>query len=124
MKKPIIAIILLLILALLLTVMIYRSTPSNPTDIPSNTPASSVSSASEETPDSTPDPSPTSDPRNEEPVVREEIAKMLRDAKELIQEGLMDDAGRILRDLRTRELTEEEKSQVDALQAVMTKVKD
>ncbi len=55
---------------------------------------------------------------------REEIANLIRDAKELIDEGLLDDAKMTLRDLRSRDLTEDEKKQVDELQAKLVKISD
>ncbi len=67
-------------------------------------------------------PTHTEDPRNEEPVIRAEIAKLISDAKELLNEGLSDDASMILRDLRTRDLTDAEQAQVDALNADMSKI--
>ncbi|MBR5152579.1 MAG: hypothetical protein IKW60_03520 [Clostridia bacterium] len=67
---------------------------------------------------------PTPDPRNEEVAIRAEIASMLRDARELLQEGYDDDASKVLRDLRTRNLTDVEKAEVDTLQASMVAVSD
>ncbi|MEE1013614.1 MAG: hypothetical protein U0L92_04805 [Clostridia bacterium] len=78
----------------------------------------------EPTASATAEPSQTPDPRNEESVVRAEIANLIRDAKELLAEGLTDDASMILRDLRTRNLTSAEKEQVDALQASMVTISD
>lgn len=57
-------------------------------------------------------------------AVRKEIAKMIRDANELIEEGLSDDAKMALRDLRSRDLTDEEKEQVNALQAKLLSISD
>ncbi len=57
-------------------------------------------------------------------AVRAEIAKMIRDANELIEEGLSDDAKMALRDLRSRDLTDEEKEQVNALQAKLLSISD
>ena len=70
------------------------------------------------------EPEVTPDPRNEEPVIRAEIAALIRDAKELLQAGLKDDAKMVLRDLRTRDLTPAEKKEVDALQAQMNTISD
>ncbi len=122
-KKPIIATVLLLIVVLILALMLFQTgKESKPTKTPVTTPTASTISVPDETPEPTPEPTP--DPRNEEPVVREEIAKMLRDAKELINEGLDDDASRILRDLRTRTLTDAEQKELDALQSSMVKISD
>lgn len=54
----------------------------------------------------------------------EEISKMIKDAKELIDEGLTDDAAMLIRDLLTRNLTEDERSQVEALQSKTVKISD
>ena len=54
----------------------------------------------------------------------EEISKMIKDAKELIDEGLTDDAAMLIRDLLTRNLTEDERSQVEALQSKTVKIND
>ena len=122
-KKPIIATVLLLIVVLILSLMLFQSgNESKPQKTPAPPSAASTVSVPDETPEPTPEPTP--DPRNEEPVVREEIAKMLRDAKELIDEGLTVDASRILRDLRTRDLTDAELAQTDALEASLIKISD
>ena len=55
---------------------------------------------------------------------RTEIANNIRDAKELIDEGLIDDAKAIIRVLRSRELTKDEEKQVDELEAKTLKVSD
>ena len=55
---------------------------------------------------------------------RAEIQNNIRDAKELIDEGLIDDAKAIIRVLRSRELTKDEEKQVDELEAKMLKVSD
>lgn len=57
-------------------------------------------------------------------AAREEIRRMLADAEDLIDEGLLDDANMILRNLRTHDLTDEEKAQVDELQARMVTISD
>ncbi len=62
---------------------------------------------------------PANDERNQPEMIRGEIANMLRDAEELIAEGLYDDAKMVLRDLRSRDLTSAEKKKVDALQSRM-----
>ncbi len=62
---------------------------------------------------------PANDERNQPEMIRGEIANMLRDAEELISEGLYDDAKMVLRDLRSRNLTSAEKKKVDALQSRM-----
>ncbi len=79
-------------------------------------------------PQTSPEPS---DPANSEETERDnpaadraEITNMLRDAKELIDEGLVDDAKMLLRDLRSRNLTAEEKRQVDALQSRLITISD
>ncbi len=53
-----------------------------------------------------------------------EIEKMIKDAKELIDEGLTDDANMLIRDLLTRNLTEDERSQIEALQSETIKISD
>ena len=55
---------------------------------------------------------------------RAEIQNNIRDAKELIDEGLIDDAKAIIRVLRSRTLTKDEEKQVDELEAKMLKVSD
>lgn len=55
---------------------------------------------------------------------RAEIQNNIRDAKELIDDGLIDDAKAIIRVLRSRELTRDEEKQVDELERKMLKVSD
>ncbi len=64
------------------------------------------------------------DNRDEPEIVRQEIATMLRDAEELIAEGLFDDAKMVLRDLRSRELTAVEKKKVNDLLAKLVTISD
>ena len=66
----------------------------------------------------------TADPRNSKDAEREEIAKNIKSAEELIEEGLTDDAKMIIDALKTRNLTEEEKEQVKQLQIKLNKVSD
>ncbi len=76
---------------------------------------------STEEPDASAEPTidPANDQRNEPEVIRSEIANMIRDAEELIKDGLYDDAKMVLRDLRSRNLTSAEKKKVDGLQSRM-----
>ena len=53
-----------------------------------------------------------------------EVAKMVRDAEELINEGLIDDAKMLLRDLRSRDLSEADKKAVDKLQSRLVQISD
>ena len=123
MKKPIIATVLLLMVVLVLALLVLQSgMQGTPSKKPPTPPISTDVTATDEVPEPTPETTP--DPRNEESAVREEIANMLRDAKELIDEGLTIDASRILRDLRTRDLTDAELAQTDALEASMIKISD
>lgn len=69
-------------------------------------------------------PAPAKDTRDSESAQRAEIAKLIKDAEELIEEGLTDDANMTLRDLRSKDLTEEEKKQVDELQGKLVKISD
>lgn len=55
---------------------------------------------------------------------RAEIKANIRDAKELIDNGMTDDAKAIIRVLRSRELTSDEEKQVDELEAKLLKVSD
>lgn len=55
---------------------------------------------------------------------RAEIATMIRDAEELIHEGLFDDATMVLRDLRSRNLTREEEKKVNELQSKLITISD
>ncbi len=55
---------------------------------------------------------------------REEIKNNLRDAKELIESGSIEDAAMIIKSLQTRDLTDEEKKQLKALQKQMIKISD
>ncbi len=71
-----------------------------------------------EAPTSSPTPTkPAEDKRDEPEVIRQEISNMLRDTEALIDEGLFDDARTVLRDLRSRDLTETELKKVDELHA-------
>ncbi len=85
---------------------------------------SPTQAASTPEPEPTITPEPTPDPRNDEGVIRAEIAAMLRDAKDLLDDGYTDDAAMVLRDLKTRNLTDSEKAEVDALQASMVAVSE
>lgn len=55
---------------------------------------------------------------------REEIKNNLRDAKELIENGSIEDAAMIIKSLQTRDLTDEEEKQLKALQKQMIKISD
>ena len=55
---------------------------------------------------------------------RTEITNMIRDAKDLIDAGLRDDANKLLSALRSRNLTTDEKKQVDTLQSKMITISD
>lgn len=58
------------------------------------------------------------------PDDRTEIAKMIKDAQELINEDMTDDAAMLIRDLLTRDLTDEEREQIKALQEKVVKISD
>ncbi len=64
------------------------------------------------------------DERDEPEIVRQEIATMIRDAEDLIAEGLFDDAKMVLRDLRSRALTDAEKKQVNNLLSKLNTISD
>ncbi|MBQ7109472.1 MAG: hypothetical protein IJN99_03825 [Clostridia bacterium] len=55
---------------------------------------------------------------------REEVANNLRDAKELIENGDIEDATMIIKGLQTRTLTDDEKAQLKKLQEKMITVSD
>ena len=55
---------------------------------------------------------------------REEIKNNLRDAKELIESGSIEDAAMIIKSLQTRDLTDEEEEHLKALQKQMIKISD
>lgn len=55
---------------------------------------------------------------------RREIRNNLRDAEALIDEGMYDDAREVIKVLQTRELTDEEKEQLNELQKRMLTVSD
>ncbi|MBQ3572969.1 MAG: hypothetical protein IJA16_00065 [Clostridia bacterium] len=55
---------------------------------------------------------------------REEIKNNLRDAKELIENGSVEDAAMIIKSLQTRDLTDEEEKQLKELQKQMIKISD
>ena len=127
MKKTLVVISLLLAIVLIfLCLQFVRNSVNKTTPASTETPITSTTPAqtTEPTVSATTEPVQTPDPRNEERVVRAEIANLIRDAKELLAEGLNDDASMILRDLRTRDLTSAEKEQVDALQASMVTISD
>ena len=87
-------------------------------------PSASASAAEKTEAPATAAPSLTPDPRDDEDAVRAEIAQSLKDAEDLIEEGMYDDANMILRALRSRELTEEESAKVDELQGKLIKISD
>lgn len=68
--------------------------------------------------------SPTKDVRDDPKVIREEISNLLRDAEDLINEGLYDDAKNVLRDLRSRDLTDAELEKVDELSSQLVEISD
>lgn len=55
---------------------------------------------------------------------RQEIQNNIRDAEELIDNDMQDDARAVIRILRSRDLTEEEKAQVDSLEKRLITVSD
>ncbi len=55
---------------------------------------------------------------------REEIKNNLRDARDLIESGDIEDASMIIKGLQTRELTPDEEKELKALQKQMIKVSD
>lgn len=67
---------------------------------------------------------PVEDVRDEPKVIRQEIANMLRDAESLINANMYDDAKSVLRNLRSRELTDPEKKKVDELASRLIKISD
>lgn len=88
-------------------------------------PSASATSSSEKTAaPATTAPVQTPDPRDDEDAVRAEIQQSLKDAEDLIEEGMYDDANMILRALRSRELTDEELAKVDELQGKLVKISD
>ena len=93
-----------------------------PTSVATETPTEEPTQTPE--PEKTKAPTPTPDPRDDEDVIRAEIAKMLDDAEELIKEGLLDDAGMVIRDIKTRELNEAETKRLNELQAELVKISD
>ena len=121
MKKALIFLFFLLAAALIFFTLRWSSDGLFIT-IPRPAPTPTIAATPMPSPTATPVPTP--DPRNDEGVIRAEIAAMLRDAKDLLAAGFSDDAAMVLRDLRTRTLTEAEKAEVDALQASMVKVSD
>ena len=103
-----------------------RPAPTAPTEssVPAKTEAPSEATNTPQ-PQSEASPSSTANAAaQDDTAVRAEIAKMIRDANELIEEGLSDDAKMVLRDLRSRDLTDEEKEQVNALQAKLLSISD
>ncbi len=125
MKKSVLFITLLCSAALILSACGEKSKP-----VPSSepqTPAATTSAAptASAAPKATAEkPAPTEDPRDAEPVVRAEISKMLTDIQDLIDEGLREDALMALRDLESRDLTPDEKKQVNQLKAKANKIKE
>ena len=55
---------------------------------------------------------------------RREIENNIRDAQDLIDEGMLDDAKAVIKSLRTRELTAEEEKMVDSLEAQLLTISD
>ncbi len=74
--------------------------------------------------DSSQEPEPTEDKRDNPEEIRQEIANLLRDAEELINEGLYDDAKSVLRDLRSRDLTKSEQKRVNELSSKLVGISD
>lgn len=100
------------------------NTPSDPTPTSVATDAATDEPTQTPEPEKTKAPAPTPDPRDDEDVIRAEIAKMLDDAEELIKEGLLDDAQMVIRDIKTRELNEAETKRLNELQAELVKISD
>ena len=99
-------------------------TPSDPTPTSVATDTATDEPTQTPEPEKTKAPAPTPDPRDDEDVIRAEIAKMLDDAEELIKEGLLDDAQMVIRDIKTRELNEAETKRLNELQAELVKISD
>ena len=120
MKELSFFIITILLLATLVSCSFSELPGSTTRPLPSATVSPDNPDATEE-PEASAEPTidPANDQRNEPEVIRKEIANMLRDAEELIKDGLYDDAKMVLRDLRSRTLTSAEKKKVDALQSRM-----
>ena len=97
---------------------------SAPTDAGADNPSGSDEKSNSNSPASSKAPDANSQSGAVQTTDREEIANLIRDAKELIDEGLLDDAKMTLRDLRSRDLTADEKKQVDELQAKLVKISD
>lgn len=55
---------------------------------------------------------------------RKEIENNLRDARDLIEIGAIEDASMIIKGLQTRDLTADERAELKELQAMMIKVSD
>ncbi len=87
-------------------------------------PDSSQEPDSIEDSDSSQDPEPTEDKRDNPEEIRQEIANLLRDTEELINEGLYDDAKSVLRDLRSRDLTKSEQNRVNELSSKLVGISD
>lgn len=100
------------------------SKPASTAATASPSPSAAKTEAPSPSASATASPAPTKDVRDTNAAQREEISNLIKDAEELINEGLTDDANMILRDLRSRNLTEQEKKKVDDLQGRLVKISD
>lgn len=92
---------------------------------PDKTEYSDTTSSDEAINPDTIDPNATSEVTTKTPEEdRTEITNMIRDAKDLIEAQLYDDANKLLSALRSRNLTKDEKKQVDNLQSKMITISD
>ena len=129
MKKFFIAVICLII-ALLMFSCARKNNADAPGarlhDIPASTASSDDENTDTETTECEEDEDELSEnnPDRNEETDRAEIKSNLRDARELIEAGALEDASMIIKGLQTRHLTDAEKNELKELQKMMITISD
>lgn len=100
---------------------------TEPTDTKEDSGKTSAEDSSDKAKDENTDNNTAAKPENTERTPetdRQEIQNNIRDAEELIDNDMIDDARAVIRTLRSRDLTESEKAQVDNLEKRLLSVSD
>lgn len=117
MKKFFIFLLCLILLALAFS-WVWKMTHDTPGAKLLDIPASTATTEDENT-----DETDVDSDRTEE-TDRAEIQNNLRDARELIESGATEDATMIIKSLKTRDLTESERAELEELQKMMIVISD
>lgn len=117
MKKFFIFLLCLILLAVAFS-FVWKKGNDTPGPILHDIPASTATTEDESTDETEVNPDRT------EETDRAEIKSNLRDARELIEAGATEDATMIIKSLKTRDLTESERAELEELQKMMIVISD